>query len=286
MIKTFRLVLKELAYRVKNDEISAWASQLTFYMILSIFPFMIFLVEIINRVDFINLDAVYLVIDFLPQEIQSFIDLILQDIDKNSVSNTILPLTIFASLWAASKGFMAIIKSLNIAYDQKETRSFIMIRLIAVVYTLAFALLIFLILILIVFGGKIMDILFNYFPFLTALNGALDLFRYVIAIVITYLFFIVIYNASPNQKISIKDVTPGALFASLAWMIVSTGFSIYINNSNNLSYLYGSLTSIIILLLWLFITSMIIMIGGELNAITLHIKTTQIKTQDISNPEN
>lgn len=279
MFKTIFSVIKQLIERVRRDDLNAWASQLTFYTILSIFPFLIFLTELINRISFIDMTTTELVLDFLPDEIQAFINLLLRDLFSYTASDTVISLSIIAALWSSSKGIMAIIRALNRAYDQQETRSFVVLRLVSVVYTLAFALLIILVLVLIVFGGKILDVVMDNFPFLLSLDNTFDIFRYLISLVFTYWFFIVIYNVSPNQKISIKDVTPGALFATVAWLGVSTGFSLYVGYSKNLSYFYGSLTSIIILLLWLYVTSLTIMIGGEINAIILNLPEKEKKSK-------
>jgi len=272
MFRKSKVIISELIRRIKKDDISAWSSQLTFYIILSIFPFLIFLIGIINRIQFINLDSLYAVLNFFPSQIKSLMLILFDDINQSSTSTTLLSITIIATIWASSKGFLAIIKALNIAYDQEETRSYILLRGISIIYTIVLALLIAFVLLLIVFGSLIFNLIFEYVPILESFTATLNLFRYLLSMFITYGFFILLYNATPNKKISVKDVTPGAIFSTISWILVSTGFSFYVNNSNSLSYLYGSLTSIIVLLLWLYLTSTIIMIGGELNAIIYHIR--------------
>ncbi|MDA3846596.1 MAG: YihY/virulence factor BrkB family protein [Vallitaleaceae bacterium] len=275
MFRKVKLITLELANRIKKDDISAWASQLTFYIILSIFPFLIFLVAMINRIQFINIDALYTTLDFFPRQITNLILVLFKDINESSTSTTLLSITFIATIWAASKGFMAIIKALNIAYDEQETRSYFFLRGISIIYTFVLAALIGFVLLLIVFGGTIINLLFEYIPILESLGSLITLLRYLVSMFFTFWFFILIYNATPNKKISVKDATPGAIFSTLLWIVVSTGFSIYVTNSTSLSYLYGSLTSIIVLLLWLYLTSTIIMIGGELNAIIYHIKALE-----------
>lgn len=261
-------IIQDFVNRIKNDDISAWAAQLTFYILLSIFPFLIFIMELLNNIKFYNIEAVYDLTGFFPEEIISILEYLISDLSHSKSPSSIVPITIIATIWAASKGILALIKGLNMAYKEKETRSYFFLRGMSLLYTVGFAIMLVVVLGFIVFGGKFINLIFTYIPILSTFKNILNLFRYLLTLIFTFLFFTLLYNATPNRKISFKDVTPGALFATLAWIVVSFGFSIYVNNSSNLSYLYGSLTSIIILLLWLYFTSLIIMIGGEINAIT------------------
>jgi len=138
------------------------------------------------------------------------------------------------------------------AYREKETRSYIYLRFLSLVYTIAFAVIIIITLAFIVFGKRILDFMFFHIPFLAQWTYTIDSIRFITSIVLSFLFFILLYNASPNKRIMIKDVMPGAIFSTISWHLLSFLFSLYVNNAGSFSYMYGSLTGIIILLLWLY----------------------------------
>ena len=94
-----------------------------------------------------------------------------------------------------------------------------------------------------------------------------NLIRIVLPIIIIFIVFIVLYSVAPNVKTKLKSVLPGAVFTSIIWLAGSFGFGWYISNFGNYSKTYGSIAGIIILLLWLYITSFIIIVGAEINAI-------------------
>jgi membrane protein len=258
---------KKIITRIQRDNITAWAAQLTFYIILSVFPFAILIMEILDRINFITIDAIYELTRFFPEEIVKIIQLLIEDIAQNESPGSTLVISSIATLYSASKGIQAIINSLNIAYNEKETRSFFYLKAVSLIYTLLLAIILIILLALIIYGNKILTILMSYAILSELPNTLFDILRYLFAIIAVFLFFILVYNVSPNRKISFKDELPGSLFATLFFILLSYVFSIYINHSPNLSYVYGSLTSIIILMLWLFFSSIIIMIGGEINGV-------------------
>lgn len=267
MDKNYLYFFRVFFKRIKEHDISAWAAKLTFFLLLSLFPFLIFLIEILNQISIYNIDALYNFTQFLPPEVISIFTLIIEDISQVKTSSSVLPLAILATIWSASKGILTIISSLNIAYDIKETRSYFHLRFLSLLYTIGFAVITLITLSLIVFGSKLLGLVFLSLPILSEWAYTLDIMRFIFSLILSLLFFILIYNATPNQRIRIKNVLPGAIFATVSWIITSYFFSIYVNTSKNLSYMYGSLTGIIILLLWLYISCYIIMLGGEINAL-------------------
>lgn len=276
-------VIIQLIRRVKADDITAWASKLTFYILLSIFPFLLFLMQIISHTPLTKIDMLNQFHDLFPEEVFGIVNLITTDIQNNK-SDTVLSIAIIATIWAASKGIMAVITSLNKAYGEKETRSYIFLRFMAFVYTIAFALVLILTFILIIFWNKLLSFAFSYIYLPTALEGIIDFIRILFAIVLLFFFFILLYNASPNMKISFKEVIPGAIVSTFGWLGMSLIFSIYVNKLSNFSYMYGSLASIIILMIWLYLCSIIILIGGELNAIYTEHKKKYTLAQKPSKP--
>ena len=267
-------IIKDLIKRIHEDDITAWASKLTFYTLLSIFPFLLFIMQILSFTTFSNVQVLSQFKDILPDSIFSILEFITTDI-KNNQNNTVLSVAIIATIWAASKGIMAIISSLNKAYRESETRSYFYLRGMAFIYTIAFALVLIFTFALIIFGNKLLNLAFSYIYLPTALEGIIDAIRVLFLMILVFLFFVLLYNASPNKKISFTEVVPGAIFATVGWLAMSFIFSFYIDNISNYSYMYGSLAGMIILLIWLYFCSIIIMLGGEINAVTSEIKRTK-----------
>lgn len=266
-VKKAFIIVVDLIKRVQSDDITAWASKLTFYILLSIFPFLLFLMQILSYTSLSNVDVLYQFRDIFPEEIFGILGFITTDIEQ-SQSDTILSIAFIATIWAASKGIMAIITSLNKAYREDETRSYFFLRFMAFVYTIAFAVVLILTFILIIFWNKLLSFAFSYIYLPTALEGIIEFIRILFAMVLLFFFFVLLYNASPNKKISFKEVVPGSILSTVGWLGMSFIFSFYIDNLGNFSYMYGSLASIIILMIWLYLCSIIILVGGELNAIT------------------
>lgn len=267
MLNRWIRLIKKLIIRIKENDISAWAAKLTFFILLSIFPFIIFLMEILNHVTIKNTENISQFSQFFPPEVVKIFELIIADISGAQTSSSLLPIAIIAAIWSASKGVLAIIGGLNMAYKEKETRSYFYLRALALIYTIAFAFIILMTLGLIVFGNKILTLLVLHAPILAQMQFILDLLRLLFSLVISFLFFMLLYKATPNRKMIAKDIVPGSIFATISWLFVSYFFSLYVNTSKSFSYMYGSLTGIIILLLWLYVSCTIIMLGGVLNAV-------------------
>lgn len=267
MLNRFIRLIKNFIIRIKDDDISAWAAKLTFFILLSIFPFLIFIMEIFSQITFNNTASVQELTQFFPPDVIHIFELIINDISSVKSSSSLLPIAIIFAIWSASKGVMAIIGGLNMAYKEKETRSYFYLRALSLIYTVAFAFIILMTLGVVVFGNKILSLLIQHLPILEQMNFMIDFIRLLVSVVISFLFFMLLYNATPNRKMMVKDVIPGSIFATISWIFVSYFFSLYVNTSKSFSYMYGSLTGIIILLLWLYISCTIIMLGGELNAV-------------------
>jgi membrane protein len=186
-------------------------------------------------------------------------------------SGGILSVGIIVALWSASKGMNAIIKSLNRAYDVEESRSFFVVRGISIVLTIAMIFVILTALLLPVFGERIGMYIFSSLHLSDEFILIWSSIRFVLCPLILFFIFLILYYFSPSQKITCRTAVPGAAIAAIGWLLISLGFSFYVNHFSNYSATYGSLGGIIILMLWLYVSAFILMLGGEINAL-LHKK--------------
>lgn len=268
VLKT-KLFLKDLLKRMKEDSVTAMGAQLAYYLILSIFPFIIFFLNLLSYTPIARDDVLQNLIVILPSDTQRLItELLSETIDKSS--DTLLSLGAITGIWAASRGIMSLIKSLNKAYGLEEKRSYIELRGVAILFTLALLVLLLVVLATLVFGEIIGNMIFDYIGLTEKFIIIWQYLRVIISVGFMILTFTLLYKFSPsirnNNKIKFKHTLPGAIFTSIGWIIISGLFYFYVNNFGNFGKTYGSLGGIIILLIWLYISSIIVITGGEINA--------------------
>ena len=252
--------------KIKDDDIFALAAQLAYYLILSFFPFLIFLMTIIG---FSKLDSMQIIEGLsaiLPSSVFELTSTIIVEVVENQYTG-LLGVSIVLSMWAASSAFRAVTKGINKAYNLKENRSFIKRAIIALICTFALAFTIVVALVLLVFGNLIGDLLISYIPYNALIGKLWNLIRYIMVLTIMICIFAGIYRYTPAKRISWGEAFPGAIVSTIGWLIVSLGFSFYINNFSNYSRLYGSLGAVFVLMTWLYISSIILILGGEINSV-------------------
>lgn len=266
----FRFVQLLLA-RMKKNDVTGNAAQLAYYMLFSIFPMLLVAVALLG---FLNLDKdsiFQMVEDFAPKQIINFIQTNLDQVLSNR-SGGLLSVGILATLWSASNGMAAVMKALNKAYGIIDRRNFIIQKLLSVLFTIAMLVTVAITLLLLVFGQQIGDFLLHYLHMPSQIIDVWNGIRELLSVLVILVVFTFLYWFAPNRKGTIKTVLPGALFASVGWSLASIGFAFYVNNFGNYTATYGSIGIVIILMLWFFLTGIILIVGGELNGTLAFIK--------------
>lgn len=264
-------LLVHLVAKIKNDDVFALASQLAYYLVLSFFPFMLFLMTLVGFSDLSSTEILEALSVVLPKTIMKLTQSTIKEVSDNQHTG-LLGLSILLMIWTSSSAFKAIIKSVNKAYDFKENRSFLKISIISMLGILALALIIILALAMLVFGNIISEYIKSSNQIYKLILIIWNIFRYAFIFIIMIFIFASIYRLAPTNKIKWKEVIPGSIFSTIGWILVSFGFSFYIDNFNNYSRFYGSLGAVFILMTWLFLISMIIILGVEINFVTSEIK--------------
>ncbi|ANY67245.1 ribonuclease [Paenibacillus sp. BIHB 4019] len=281
--KTMRFFL-DMYVRFRDDDVPGVAAQLTFYLILAFFPFLLFVVSLLGFVQLSGDSLVAELIRLLPAETGEAISKVLEEITQGS-NGTLLSVGMLATVWSASNGMNAIIKGLNTAYEEQESRPFWKIRGIALIATLVLGLVITLVMLMLVFGQTISSYLFNLLHVPSESEWVWNLVKYAIPLAAMLIVFTMLYWIAPNRRLTIKEVLPGVLFTTIGWVAASMLFQFYINNFGSYSKTYGSIGGIIILLVWLFITSHIIILGGEMNACLARSRPSKPSLQERT-PQN
>ncbi|HZG73350.1 MAG TPA: YihY/virulence factor BrkB family protein [Chondromyces sp.] len=261
-----RIFIKHLIRRIKNSDVPGMAAQMAYFFILSLFPLLIFMVTLLPYLPFDQMDILSMVEDYAPAQALEIVETTLNEVMAEG-NGGLLSFGIIGTIWSASNGINAIIKGLNHAYDVEETRSFVKARGLSVLLTFALILVVIVALVLQVFGKHIGDWASANLGVPDQLLTIWNWVRWLISPLILFTVFASLYFFAPNLKIEWPTVMPGALFSTIGWIIVSIGFSFYVGNFGNYSATYGSIGGIIILMIWIYLSAMILLIGGEINAL-------------------
>ncbi|PAV27861.1 ribonuclease [Virgibacillus profundi] len=257
---------KDFMAKFKEDNVPLLAAAQAYYYLLSVVPLLIVCFALIPYFNINPADAVEFMENILPGEIASIFE-------ENIVSlvqtpqGGLLAIGIIGALWSASAGINAFIKSTNEAYDVEETRSFIIVRLIALGLTLGMIIALVVAILLPVFGNVILGFLESLLGLSGVMSILFQVLRWAISIIVLTALLMILYRFAPNKKLPFKHIIPGALVASILWQLISLGFSFYVSNFGSYSATYGSLGGIIILMIWFFLTGLILMIGAITNVL-------------------
>ena len=257
--------VKRLSKRFEADNLTAYAAQATFFIFISIFPFLMLFLNLIKYIPIFNSENVESWnLDFVSPTIGEMLKSIITEAGKTG-SGALISITTAAALWACSKGVLGIIYGLNSIYKTTEKRGYIRLRAVAVFYTVAFIIALIVALILMVFGNRILDAILMNTPVLASLAEAVRIVRWLVSLGFLVLFFMFIYTVIPERKTKLKNELPGALISAAGWIGFSALYSFYIDNFGNHSSVYGSLTAIVLFMLWLYFCMIILFFGAEVN---------------------
>ncbi len=258
-------LIRDFLQRSKEDRVSVYASQAAFFLILSCFPFLILLLTLIRFLPISQTDFILALRNILPNEIEEWVLAIIKEM-LGTTGHTLMSFSILITLWSASRGLLSISNGLNSVYRTEESRNYFVLRGIATVHTLILAAALIVLLIVFVFGNSLYQLILKQVPFMNDIATLILSIRVAVGFVLLYLMFVIMYKGLPNHKMTLRQATPGALFSAVTWMIVSFGFSVYINHFSNYSRIYGSLAGIAIAMVWVYLMMNLVLWGAEINA--------------------
>ncbi len=268
------LTPRQLAVRVwreiDHDNVLGRASELAYNFLLAVFPLLLFVLALLGVLATQGIDVRTLLFQYLsrvlPGSASELISKTANEVIENSGGGK-LTFGILFSLWTASGGTTTMMSTLNDAYDVRESRSFVRIRLIALALTLGLVVLVVVGSVLAVAGGHIALTLGNRIGLGTMVIVAWRVVAWVAAIAFIVFAFALIYYFGPDVKQQHWYwITPGSVVGVGLWAVASAVFRVYLHFFNSYSRTYGSLGAVIILLLWLYVTGLAFLVGGEVNA--------------------
>ncbi|WP_394122153.1 YihY/virulence factor BrkB family protein [Planococcus donghaensis] len=257
---------KELGSEFKKDKATTLAAAQAYYYLLAIVPLLILLLAILPYLQIDPQRAVDFIGTILPGEVASTFEETIVSV-VTTPSGGLLTFGILGTLWSASNALTAFIDATNQAYGIEETRSFIKLKATAIVLTLGMLVAVIVALVLPIFGGTIIEMVKSFLSLPEQTEIIFQILRWVISIAVMSIVLALMYKFAPDKHFPFKEVIIGAVIATVLWQVVSFGFSIYVANFGSYSATYGSLGGLIVLMLWFFLTGLILVIGAEINAI-------------------
>lgn len=264
-LQLIRLVVRKFS----EDEILTRSASLSYYFVLSLFPMLLFLVSLLGVLAGTRGELREAVISMIgrlaPGSATGLIREVLQQTVQSS-GGLKLAAGILGALWAGSGGMSAVLTSLNVINEVEETRSWLKKQAVVLGLTLGLAVLILLSVALIVYGGKIGELIASHLSLGSTFKIAWTILAWIISLASMFLSFSLIYYFAPNlDERHWFWVTPGAATGVFLWLLSSLGLRAYLHFFNSYSATYGFIGAVIILMLWLFITGFAVLIGAEVN---------------------
>ncbi len=249
-----------IAARIRQHHIFSFAATSAFFLLMSFIPFILLLLVLIRFTSLSETDMMNTIIQAVPSQLEKFVSLIVKEVYTKSIA--VVPVSIVIALWSAAKGFHALSYGLNVIEGTPETRGWFYMRFRSMVYTLIFVLCIMAALFLMVFSKGIraaQTIQLSYLTRFILSN------RYILSCIILTVLFVVMYRFLPNRKADVTSLLPGALMVGIAWTAFSWFLSIFY--SPTVMNMYGSLTAIILAMVWMYFCMYFFLVGAVLNSL-------------------
>jgi len=263
---------KHVIKAVLDNDFSGMAAEMGFMLVLGIFPAMLFLMAVfgwMGNKSFINPVLMFLS-NIMPNDAMNLIYTVLKEVMIFSKGNLMAAVGIVVTVFLTSNAVAVVLKGLNKAYKVEETRSFIYTRVLSVIMVFVNTFVLFLSINLIVFGKVIVSFLINHLGISHVFALTLLTLRWPLAFFALFFMAFINYYILPDLKggdvLKRKSALPGSLFFCLFWLVGSWGFSIYVNNLQTYNRVYGTIGAFAVLMVWLYYTSILLLIGGEINS--------------------
>lgn len=266
---------------VNANHTMAFAAGLSYYLLLSMFPLLIFLAAVLAYLPIPNLfNAILdLMARFVPGEAMTLVRQIVVSIMSPPHSG-LVSVGFLGTIWAASGGFASLIEGLNVAYDVLETRAIWKTRLLAIALTFVVGGLIVVGLSFTLLGPRFGDLLKEHHHAGPLFAFVWPAIRWSVIVVTVVLAIEILYYMAPNVKQRFWATLPGALLAVISWVAISQLLGIYVRDFAHYNKMYGTLGGVIALMLWLYLSALAILVGGELNAELLKAKGKQLPVKE------
>ena len=268
----FYRAMKRLVISVIENDFYGMAAEMGFMLVVGIFPFMLFLMAVFGWLGNKSyLDTILHVLSgIMPHQAMKLLKSVLEETMIFNHGKLMAIIGIVTTLVLSTNGVAVILKGLNRAYKVEETRNFIYTRVLSFLMVFVNILVLFLTINIIIFGKVIINFLMNHFGMTKSVGILLLTLRWPVAFLALYLMAFLMYYILPDLKgkeaFKRKSALPGTAFFTIFWLVGSWGFSVYVNNLSTYNLVFGTIGAFFILMIWLYYTSVLLLIGGEINS--------------------
>ena len=270
--KHFIIGIRRLIKSVIRNDFCGMAAEMGFMMVIGIFPFMLFLMAVFGWMGHKSMiEPILLFLNtVMPAQAINLIKSVLNEVMIFSNADIMAVVGFCVTLFLSTNSIAVVLKGLNRAYKVDETRNFFYTRLLSLIMVFVDTMVLFLSINLIVFGKLIITTLVNSLHISIPTATVILIMRWPVAFMalflMAFLSYYVLPNLKGNEKFKMKSALAGTWFFCIFWLIGSWGFSIYVNNLNTYNMVYGTIGAFAVLMVWLYYTSLLILIGGEINS--------------------
>ena len=275
----FKEFFSRLYEKSFEEDIFSSAAQVAFYFSFAIFPLLLFLISLIGLVlssaDDLRSELFYYLRQIMPYSAYQLVQTTIKEVTESS-SGGKLTLGFFIALWSASAGVDSIRIALNSVYNLKEKRSWWKTKLLSLSFTFVITILVSIALAIVFYGWKFISFTLGLLSISIPEGLFLILIQWTAVLIVLFLVFDLLYSFVPSHSpLKWRWITPGAIVGIILWLLLSFGFRLYLNYYNTYNKMYGSLGAVIILMLWLYLTSLVILVGGLINSILMELQVTK-----------
>lgn len=255
--------IEDIQREFKKSEIRTYAASTAYCMFLSVLPALIVVSAILPYTPLSEADMVDFLLMVFPDSSEGVVRAICNETYR--VSGAVLPVSIIVMLWSAGFGMMQLMKGINTIYDAKEKRNYFLLRLVGTLYMLLIMALMIAILFFQVFAKQLVDLWQSVLPYAAPPDILTSALRYVFLFGAAVVLFLLLFTAMPARKVNVWNQLPGAITAAAGWGVLGALFALYARFSSHLNAYYGSLTTVVVLLFWVYWSLYIMLFGAFLN---------------------
>lgn len=246
-----------------DDHTGAYAAMSAFFFVLSLIPIILLLLTLVQYTPLTKVDVMSAVANVVPDSITPAILAIVNQVYNQSAA--VIPITVLVAMWSAGRGVLAMTAGLNCIYKSHETRNYIFLRIRATFYTVSFLVVIVVTLVVLGFGNSISLFVEEHIPIASHVTQFMIEIRTITIFFGLIVFSLCIYKFLPNRKDRLFAQLPGAVFTAAGWLLTSFFVSKYMEIFKGFEDMYGSLTTIVLIMLWLYFSMYIMLLGGKVN---------------------
>jgi len=262
MIKKLYITLRRIIGKIRRQNIGTYAASSAFFLFLSLGPMLALLCTVLPYTPLTERNLIAALTEFAPESLDFLVEYLVGEIYRKAAG--VLSAALIITMWSAGKGLMALMQGFHVIFGLEESRNYFLVRLVSSMYTLILLTVTLLSLGVSVFGNSLVRMVIQHFPETEETMRFLIKFRFVFVWLVLTFLFALLYTFLPNRRQRFRDQIAGAMFTAVSWSIFSWFFSIYVDGTGNYS-IYGSLSILAAVMLWLYFCMYLFLIGAWLN---------------------